>query len=174
MSRVVCPGCGLALETPETGFDAKFHASFACLQLYWELSAFTLTIGEPDFIHQLAVDSYAAQHAAPDTKPIRTAFALMGLCLTFERGFTGREVQLAHMEMGKSRTEWPVLRPPPLTSMITLQDVLNDDLPSNYKDALRKWSMSVWGYWKPEHERIRRLLQDYFDPSINRQGHHRL
>lgn len=168
MPSVICPGCGLRLNTADRGFDAKFHASCACLQLYWELSAFTLTIWEPDFIHQLAVDAYAAQHAAPDTKPIRTAFALMGLGLTFERGFTGREVQLAHIEMGKSHTEWPALRPPPLISMITVQDVLNDDLPINYRDTLRKWSMSVWDYWKPDHERIRRLLEVYFDPSINR------
>ena len=163
MPGVVCPGCGLSLDTPDLGFDSKFHASCACLQLYWELSAFTLTIGEPDFIHQLAVDAYAAQHAGPGTKPIRTAFALMGLCLVFERGFTGREVQLAHMEMGKSLTEWPVLQPPPLTKMVTVQDVLNDDLPNNYREALLRWGRSVWDCWKPEHERIRRLLRVNLD-----------
>jgi hypothetical protein len=39
------------------------------------------------------VDAYAAQHATPASKPITTAFALIGLFLFAERGFTGKQVQ---------------------------------------------------------------------------------
>jgi hypothetical protein len=87
----------------------------------------------------------------------------MGLCFTFERGYTGREVQLAHMEMGKSRTAWPAFDPPPVRAMLTVRDVLRPDLAGNYREAIRGWGASVWEYWKPGHERVRRLLEVYLD-----------
>jgi hypothetical protein len=39
-------------------------------QTYHELSSYTLTRGDPGFIHQYAVDAFAAQRADNDTKPI--------------------------------------------------------------------------------------------------------
>ena len=44
-----------------------------------ELSAYTLTHGDPDFIHQHVVDAFAAQHAAAKSSAIGVAFALIGL-----------------------------------------------------------------------------------------------
>ena len=92
----------------------------------------------------------------------------MGLCLTFERGYSGREVQLAHMEMGKSRTAWPVFHPPPIKNMLNVRDALRDNLALDYRELLRNWGSSVWYYWKPEHERVRRLLELYLDTRIKK------
>ena len=54
-------------------------------ETYHELCACTLTHPDPSFIHQYAVDAFAAQYADHDTKPITLAFALVGLYLCTER-----------------------------------------------------------------------------------------
>ena len=59
---------------------------------YHELCCYTLTHGDPAFIHQHVVDAYAAQDASNTDNPIRLTFALVGLYLHVERGFTGRQV----------------------------------------------------------------------------------
>src|SRR5436190_14425039 len=82
------------------------------LDAYHELSAYTLTHGDPTFIHQNVVDAWAAQHAVEGGKPIGLTFALVGLYLHLERGFSGRYVQRAHMEMGRRKREWPAFDMP--------------------------------------------------------------
>jgi hypothetical protein len=64
---------------------------------YEELAAWTLGLGDAAFLHQRVVDAWAAQHATAKSKPINIAFALLGLYLHLEHGFSGREVQLAHI-----------------------------------------------------------------------------
>ena len=68
--------------------------------------------GDAFFIHQVAVDAYAAQHAGPASKPITVAFALIGLCLLLERGHTGKAVQRAHMRSPSRSKSWPSFDPP--------------------------------------------------------------
>jgi hypothetical protein len=71
MSKIImCPGCGLNLPSAEEQLDERYNASYACRQLYGELSAYTLSLRDVDFIHQLGVDTYAAQHAGANIKPI--------------------------------------------------------------------------------------------------------
>ncbi len=61
---------------------------------YNELSYYTLALRDPAFIHQHIVDAFAAQTADEHTRPIKLTFALAGLYLHVEKGFTGRQVQL--------------------------------------------------------------------------------
>jgi hypothetical protein len=77
-------------------------------EAYHEVSAYTLTQGYGTFIHQHVVDAWAAQDAHADSKPIGVFFALVGLYLHVEQGFTGREVQHAHMQLAKRPEPWPV------------------------------------------------------------------
>ncbi|HXG53369.1 MAG TPA: DUF5946 family protein, partial [candidate division Zixibacteria bacterium] len=58
-------------------------------QSYEQLQCYTLGHGGLEFIHQHVVDAWAAQHADEQTKPIRLTFALVGLYLHVERGFSG-------------------------------------------------------------------------------------
>jgi hypothetical protein len=46
-----------------------------CYAAYEELSAYNLLRARFDFLHQEAVDAYAAQHPGPPAKPIRIWFA---------------------------------------------------------------------------------------------------
>jgi len=56
-------------------------------EAYYELSAYTLGLGDPEFLHQHVVDAYMVQHANETTKPIGVAFGLFGLYLHVERQF---------------------------------------------------------------------------------------
>jgi hypothetical protein len=60
------------------------------MDLYDQLSLYTLSHADPSFIHQHVVDAFAAQHADDRTKPITLTFALVGLYLHAERGFSGK------------------------------------------------------------------------------------
>jgi len=153
-----CPGCGLKLESYNQNLNERYNASSACWQLYCKLSAFTLSLRDSDFIHQLIVDTYTAQHSGPNVKPISTAFALIGLYLTFELGYTGKQVQRTHMFLAEKHIEWPRFDPPIEKNALTVYDVLLSP-ESQYTDIIGKWGKSVWEMWKREHETVRKLVE---------------
>ena len=91
---------------------------------YDELQGYTLMLRDEAFIHQHVVDAWMAQHAHESTKPIGLTFALIGLYLHFERGFSGRQVQLAHMALGRRKREWPIFPLPADRGGITAVEVI--------------------------------------------------
>lgn len=126
----------------------------------YDLSYYTLSLGDPFFIHQVAVDTYATQHAGPHVKPISTAFALAGLYLVVERGFTGRQVQRVHMGLARRRGDWPRLDRPEGGATMTVQDVVLT--PDEEKQAaIMDWGRAVWESWKSEEARIAILLGEW-------------
>ena len=146
MNNVLCPGC-------------KILSADECQHLRDELSFYTLTRGDAFFIHQVLVDAYAAQHANINTKPIATAFALIGLHLLLDCGYTGKEVQLAHMRLAKRSKVWPSFIPPKGTGELTVKDVLAVK-PGTERDAMiRTWAASVWAAWKKEHDTVAELTK---------------
>jgi hypothetical protein len=118
-------------------------------ELFHELSFYTLE--HPDkayFIHQHIVDAYTAQHADEHTKPVALCFALAGLYLFAEHNFTGRQVQLAHMEMAKKKREWPRIELPEERGRITVNEVLAAAPGTERDEMIREWSRDVWlCYW---------------------------
>lgn len=112
-----------------------------------ELSAYTLSKGDPDFLHQVGVDAYGAQHSGGPTRSITTVYALLGLCLAIEHGHTGRQVQRAHMALAKRKTDWPRLEPPERPGTVTVKDVVGAE-PGEARDKLLiEWARSVWMAW---------------------------
>jgi hypothetical protein len=122
--------------------------------LYNELSLYTLQHNDPAFIHQYMVDTYAAQYADKNTKPITTAFALMGLYLHLEKNYSGKEVQKAHMQMGKKKREWPRFQFPKERGQITVADVLKAKPGISRDKMINKWSYSVWRAWSENQTKI--------------------
>lgn len=161
MVKSVCPGCRLQLESPDSGTDGRFNASCVCRTLYDELSAFTLSLADTEFTHQLIVDAYCAQHVGPNVKPISIAFSLIGLYLVFERGYTGRQVQLAHIALAKKSKDWPRFTSPPMTGTMTVSDVLNGIHGDNYRNRIHDWAASVWKAWKNCHADVADLAKKY-------------
>lgn len=123
-----------------------------------ELSCYTLAHGAPEFIHQHAVDAQAAQTAGDHARPIALAFALMGLFLHFERGLNGREVQLAHMRMGRTKQAWPAFALPRDRGAITAAEVMCA-APGPDRDAMiHAWCRSVWQAHAANHAAVARWL----------------
>lgn len=132
-------------------------------ELFDELCFYTLNLRDPFFLHQNAVDAFAAQHVDTDTKPIKTVFALIGLYLTLEKGFTGRQVQLAHMRLAKQRKHWPAIPPTRESTSITVADALAAEPGPTRDEAIRNWCHAVWQTWQPHREIIAKLAQEELD-----------
>lgn len=127
-----------------------------------ELSYYTLAHDRTYFIHQHAVDAFAAQTADENTKPIKITFALIGLYLFLEKGFTGKQVQQAHVKMSQSKEVWPSLPLPHHRGEITVADVLQEE-PGERRDLLiRKWCESVWREYDQWHEATGDLVRRKF------------
>jgi hypothetical protein len=114
---------------------------------FHELSYYTLAHRDGSFIHQHVVDAFSAQHADETTKPIEIVFALIGLYLHVEKGFTGKQVQKAHMQLAKQRKQWFRPELPHGRGVIGIADVLGED-PGPARDAMiHRWCVSVWEAW---------------------------
>lgn len=154
-----CPGCSVHLPVSQAYADERFNASAECWQLYGELTGYTVAqaYSTGTFLHQLAVDTYAAQHANDTAPPIRTAFALIGLYFAFERGYTGQQVQHMHTLLARRSKRWPRFAPPAVVGAVTVWDVLRAE-PGEQRDAmLRRWGQSVWDAWQAERARVASL-----------------
>jgi hypothetical protein len=129
-------------------------------QAFHELCYYTLGHGAPAFIHQHVVDTFAAQDANRHDKPIRLAFALVGLYLHVEKGFTGREVQLAHMKLGRMKQQWPIFQIPESRGPIDAATVLA--APINERDEMiHVWCCSVWNAFRDQRGDIEKLLAEH-------------
>ena len=155
----VCPGCGLRLPISDAPGDERFNASPECLALHNELTGYTVMRGDPEFIHQHFVDAYAAQHTAEGQPTIRAAFALIGLYLACEKGYTGKQVQRMHMLLARRSKQWPRFTPPAHVGELTVQDVLRAEPGQPRDDALMRWARSVWQAWSEQHARVQALFE---------------
>jgi hypothetical protein len=127
---------------------------------YDALCAYTLSRGDREFIHQHVVDAFAAQSADGRSKPIGVTFALVGLFLLVERGWSGRQVQRAHVRLARSRRSWPVFRLPPDRGSMTVSDVMAAPAGREREHAIRAWCATVWAAFADSRERIVGLLHD--------------
>lgn len=159
-----CPGCGIHVpETDAALAPDRYNASAVCWQFYGELSAYTLTHDDGTFLHQRAVDAYAAQHVGDTMRPITGAFALIGLYLSVERRYTGRQVQGAHGRLAARTKRWPRFTPPSHAGTVTVRDVVQTPEGTQRDEMLRQWVVAVWDAWRDEHARIEALVRCFLD-----------
>lgn len=128
---------------------------------YEELQCYTLARGDRTFIHQHVVDAWAAQHARADTKPIGLAFALFGLYLHTEKGFTGRQVQQAHIALSQRRRSWPPFPLPRERGSVTAVDVMAVEAGAARDRAIDAWCASVWTAFHESHQPVVELLEHH-------------
>jgi hypothetical protein len=126
---------------------------------YDELQCYTLEHGGLKFIHQHVVDAWMAQHADEHSKPIGVAFALIGLYLHVERGFSGREVQLVHMKLGQKKHTWPFFPLPEERGSVTASQVMDAPSGSERDKAIDSWCASVWSAFSDSHQAVSELLR---------------
>jgi hypothetical protein len=88
-------------------------------------------------------------------------FALAGLYLHVERGFTGAQVQQAHRVLAQRKREWPAVSLPQHRGSLTPADVMKAPAGAEREAAIDKWCESVWAEFTGNRDVIIRLLQDY-------------
>ena len=132
-------------------------------KLYHQLAYYTLSHGSAEFIHQNIVDAYAAQNADENTKPVKVTFALIGLYLLIEKGYTGRQVQLAHIALAKKRKDWPHFDLPKDRGELTVRDVLDVPAGAERDQKILEWCKNVWEAYTSEHRKVVELVRGELD-----------
>lgn len=132
-----------------------------------ELSFYTLSHPDKDyFIHQHVVDAFHAQTADHNTKPIQLTFALVGLYLFLEKGYSGKQVQEAHAKMASDKISWPQHPLPIERGVVTAGDVLNAAAGAERDEMIRQWCASVWQTYPEWHVSIEQLVKLKLDETI--------
>jgi len=121
---------------------------------YHELTFYTLSLGDTEFIHQHVVDAYGAQNADDKTKPIALFFSLAGLYLLVERNYTGRQVQKAHQIMASKTKNFIQLNLPEKRGQVSIKNVLDEPDGANRNRKIMEWCGSVWSAYADQHSKI--------------------
>jgi hypothetical protein len=125
---------------------------------YDQVRYYTLSLGDPAFTHQHVVDAFIAQHADENTKPIAITFALVGLYLHVEKGFTGQQVQRAHMELAREKRAWPAFALPVDRGAMTVMGVAAAPAGPERDRAIDEWCSAVWRAYSAARSAIVELL----------------
>ena len=128
-------------------------------QDYHELYVYTME--RPGFILQHVVDANLAQRCDATGKPISIVFALVGLYLHLERGFSGAQVQQAHITLGKRKRDWPRIALPDARGRLTPADVMAAPAGPERDAAIDSWCESVWAEFQGSRDLIVELLREY-------------
>ncbi|MCE7010676.1 DUF5946 family protein [Kibdelosporangium philippinense] len=170
MTTSACPGCGLVL--PDTGRTppAERGASAACFERYGELLARSYGIAAYRPVHQIVVDACIAQHPGGTSRRETQAIALclMTLGLFVEDGADPRDGAELHKKMVANRPEFHPLAPPPLTGLMTVEDVLTASDAAEHAKLVWAWGTETWQAWAPHHATIRAWnKQALFDQELS-------
>jgi hypothetical protein len=133
------------------------------MSAYDELYLYTMNHsgGRSQFILQLVVDAQTAQTATTATKPMGLVFALLGLYLHVEKGFTGRQVQDAHIRMGRKKHAWPAIAVPKERGAMTADDVMPFPAGRERDAAIDDWCRSVWTAYADARAAIIGVLEQH-------------
>lgn len=134
----------------------KVNASPACWDLCTEVMGHEAQhLPELGRLHQLTVDTYAAQHAGAPTPLISTAFALIGLHLALDHGWAGTAIRATHQALARRHREWPRFQAPERRGQLTIADVAASTTPAEHAERVQAWAASVWLAWLPQHDAVR-------------------
>jgi hypothetical protein len=128
---------------------------------YNELAYYTLGLQDECFVHQYVVEAHSAQFANAETKTISLTFALVGLYLSIEKSFTGKEVQKFHTIMSNQKTKWPDFTLPKNRGEVTIDEVLDTPEGHERNSMIRRWSHSVWMAYSECHADIKDIAAFY-------------
>jgi hypothetical protein len=130
-------------------------------EAFYQLSYYTLSHQPDEFIHQYIVDAFAAQMANENTKSITINFGLIGLYLHLEKGYTGKMVQKAHMQLATYKHKLPQIVLPENRGEVTVFDVLNTPEGDERDKMIEEWMKSVWSAYADNYQLIEKFLETY-------------
>jgi hypothetical protein len=130
------------------------------MDAYDEVYAYTMT--RPNFILQHVVDANIAQRAPAMNPPqISVIFALAGLYLHVEKGFTGFQVQDAHRVMARTKRIWPDVIWPEDRGATTPALVLALPEGRVRDQGIDQWCRDVWSAFNANHRMIASLVAEF-------------
>jgi hypothetical protein len=164
VTETECPGCGLVLPgQPDAPNHPYIGASAACWALYGEVLA--REYEDPAYfrVHQLSVDTYAAQHpGVPERRSIQSlALHLITLCRVLEDEADPADGPELHRRLAK-QPEFSWLEPPERIGKITVADVRAASDAAEHERIVRRWAREVWRAWEPHHATVRRWIDRSF------------
>ena len=115
--------------------------------------------------HQLTEDAYAAQHAGPGVPAIGIAFALIGLHLALDEGWSGTGIRAAHQYLAAHHNEWPHFATPSEPAALTVAHVAGSPTPAEHASRVQSWAASVWESWSTEHQAVREWANETLDEA---------
>jgi hypothetical protein len=134
--------------------------------IFDQLCFYTMNHPDPRFLHQLAVDAHTAQTATESSKTIAVFFALMGLHLVVEKGWTGRQVQLAHVRLAPRKSQLPRPKLPIDRGAMTVADVLQAAPGEARDNAIRAWCESVWEAFCVNEQTTRPVVAGFLKSAL--------
>jgi len=160
-TETACPGCGLELAArPGAPSHPYIGASPECWALFGELLA--REYQDPAYfrVHQLTVDTYAAQHpGVPERRSIQSVgLHLMTLCMVVEDDADPLQGPKLHKRF-VSRPVFHWLEPPQPNGRLTVADTLGANSPEEHRDAVHAWARDVWDAWAIHHQTVRSWLE---------------
>ena len=118
--------------------------------------------GDPVYfgVHQLTVDTYAAQHPGrPEPRSIQSlALHLITLCLVVEPGAAPGDGPALHQRLAK-RPGFHWLELPRPVGRVTVADVHGAASAAEHERRVRAWARDVWEVWEPHHATIRHWIE---------------
>lgn len=157
---VLCRGCGTRLPVVEANPDARYETSAECFRTYGRLTVYSIAHKSPDFLHQHVVDTYGAQHVSDEAPALLPAFALIGLHLWLDRGYTGKQVKETHARLARTKRDWPRFETPHREWTMTMLDPLEAPEGPERDAVIEAWARSVWAVWEPRHADIAALVDE--------------
>lgn len=149
-----CPGCGLVGGDGSLAVSTGCKASMHCWQFYQKLILYTFSLGDKDFVHQHVIDAYTAQHSSDELKGIQICFALIGLYLLLEQGYSGKMVQKVHRQLAQKTKDWPRMVHVDTIKGLNVSDVLLQGSDDTRARLIHEWCGTVWKAWETEQANV--------------------
>ncbi len=156
-----CGQCGAVLPVAGAPGHPDQLSSGACYAAYGRVLASCYQDAHLLRVRQLAVDTWAVQHAAPSSRVSNQSLALhlMTLHLFLEEDVDPEHGPALHKSMMVGRPDYAWLQPPPDRGAVTVADVLPPD-----RQRLHVWARSAWQAWAAHHAIVRSWV-DRWRPS---------
>jgi hypothetical protein len=156
---VVCPGCRNKLPDRNLDLNNKYNASGECFEKFNDIAVYNFFKNDKNYIHQVAVDAYVAQHSGTPTTNKATVLALIGLYLYVVREYKGNKIQIEQMRIAKLQNDWPRFEVHTNINEITVLDVLNESAVGDKREEMiKKWAKYVWDCWSHEETGIANII----------------
>lgn len=161
VQETICPGCGLRMPARKTTTTSRgyYNVSDECWDLYTEVlgteysNAFLF--GQ---VHQMTVDSYAAQHAGGPHPDKSVDVHLVGLYLSLQKGIRSPYIPPLLQRLVAAIEVWPHYEPPTERAAITVFDVAFCDATEDHVRVVKDWAEAVWASWSKYHSEVARLV----------------